>query len=185
MALTSLPAATARGVIPCAPELVYNALIVYDEWQEWLPSVKSGRLLTREGTLAIVELALNGRGDETLMLECIESPRNSVLVRVIEGNSPVHEIEWIVEAAEPGSARVSVTVRKSGGLHLINPVSWRVLSPAKCLAALRSWVMALNPGPEAVANGENLFELWETEDGLVCWIEGRKYKLTPVEDGEA
>ncbi len=184
MPLLSLPG-SARGVIPCAPELVYKALADYDAWLEWVPSLTSARLLTREHMLAIVELGLDGKDAETLMMECVETPRKGILARVIEGKAPIHEMEWSVEAADPGFAKVSVTIKRRIGLHLLNPASWLVLNPAKCLAALGSWVSAANPGLEAVMDGENLFELWETEAGLVCWIRGRKYKLMPAEDSQA
>jgi ribosome-associated toxin RatA of RatAB toxin-antitoxin module len=185
MPLPSLRAATARGIIPCAPELVYKALSDYDAWQEWLPSLATSRLLTREGTLAIVELMLAGKGAQPLILECVGTPAKSVQARVIEGRSRLREIEWHIEAAEPGACSVAVTVRKSMGPRLLNPASWPVLPAARCVAALTAWVAAANPGPETVPGGENLFELWETEAGLVCWIRGKKYRLTPAEDGRA
>jgi len=184
MPLPLLPA-TARGVIACAPELIYKALIDYDAWQEWVPSLISAKLLTREDILAIVEVGLDGKDPGILIMECIETPRKGILARVIEGKASLHEMEWRVEAADPGFARVSVTVKRRIGLHLLNPASWQVVNPAKCLAALGSWMSVWNQGPEAVTDGENIFELWETEAGLVCWIRGRKYRLTPAEGGSA
>ncbi len=180
--MPSLPNATARSVIPCAPELVYKELTGYDTWQEWLPSIVSSRLLTREGTLAIVEVGLATAGSETVLIECIETPCKTVLARVIEGQAPVVEIDWSFEADTSGFTRVSVKVKRRLGVPLLRPASWLVLSPARCLAALGSRVAASDPGPEVITDGENLFELWETETGLVCWIKGRKYKLTPAED---
>ena len=150
-----------------------------------MPSIASSRLLTREGTLAIVEVGLSTAGSETVLIECIETPGRSVLTRVIEGEAPVVEIDWSVEADNSGFTRVSVKVKRKIGLPLLRPASWLVLSPARCLAALSSRVAASDPGPEVVTDGENLFELWETETGLVCWIKGRKYKLTPAEDSRA
>jgi hypothetical protein len=177
--------ASAQGTIAGAPEVVYKALADYDSWQEWVPSLASARLLTREDRLAIVELNPGGKEAESLMLECIETPGKSVLARVIEGMAPIRELEWSVEPADPGFSRVRLTVKRGIGLRLLHPSAWRVLNPAECLEALRRWISASNPGPEAVADGENLFELWETEAGLMCWVKGRKYKLTPVEEGKA
>jgi len=164
---------------------VYRALSDYDAWQEWMPSLASSRLLTREDILAIVELRTGGKAAEALMMECIQTPQRAVLARVIEGSTSIREMQWDIEPADPGFARVSVTVKRRINLHLLNPAQWLVLSPAKCLASLQSWVAAEHPGPEAVSDGENLFELWETEAGMVCWVRGRKYKLTPAEDGQA
>jgi hypothetical protein len=181
---------TARGIFPGAPEKFYEAFAGYNAWQEWIPSVTSSRLLTREDILAVVEVSLGevglgGKGGGTLMLECIETPGKGVLASVIEGRILISEIHWSVEPADPNFSKVSVTLKWKIGLHLLNPAHWPILNPATCLAALQSWVSAAHPGPEAVRDGENLFELWETEAGLVCWIRGRKYQLTPVDDNKA
>jgi len=173
---------TARGIFTCTPEVIHEALAGYDNWHEWVPLVSSSRLLTREDILAVVELNMESSGGATLV-ECIQIPGSGLLARVIEGNSPVREIHWVVEAADDGFSRVTVTIRQRIGPHLLNFANWPVRNPAKYLDGLRAWISAAHPGPEAVSGGENLFELWETEAGLVCWIRGRKYKLTPAEDG--
>jgi hypothetical protein len=181
MEFPSLPA-TARDTFPFSPEIVHEALADYEAWQEWAPSVKSSRLLTSEDILAIVELGSGRAGGETLMLECVQTPKKGVWARVIEGKSAIREIQWIVEGAGEGSSQVTVTVKWKPGWRLMAGRSWPALSPAKHLRALRSWVSAVHPGPEIVVGGENLFELWETEAGLECWIRGKKFKLTPAED---
>jgi hypothetical protein len=151
-----------------------------------MPSLTSSRLLTREDILAVVELRTgSGKDSEALMMECIQTPQKAVLARAIEDPAAIREMQWNIEPAEPGFAKVTVTVRRRIGFHLLNPAHWLVLSPARCLASLRSWVAAEHPGPEALSDGENLFELWETEAGMVCWVRGKKYKLTRVEDGQA
>ena len=66
MPLPSLPS-TARGIFPCAQELVYRVLADYDAWREWMPSLTSSRLLTREDILAIVELRTGSKDAEALM----------------------------------------------------------------------------------------------------------------------
>lgn len=176
--------ATGRALFPCTPDLIYEALADYDAWQEWTPSVASSKLLMREDILAIVELGMGAGGEETLLTECIQTPGRSVVARAIEGKGPIRAIEWNIEPADGGFSKVTVALKPRIGLHLFNPANWRIVSPAKYLAALRATVLAANPGPEEVRGGENLFELWETEAGLVCWIRGRKYKLTRVEDGQ-
>jgi hypothetical protein len=113
--------ASAQGTIAGAPEVVYKALADYDSWQEWVPSLASARLLTREDRLAIVELNPGGKEAESLMLECIETPGKSVLARVIEGMAPIRELEWSVEPADPGFSRVRLTVKRGIGLRLLHP----------------------------------------------------------------
>jgi|SRR5580704_9816135 ribosome-associated toxin RatA of RatAB toxin-antitoxin module len=179
MEFPSLPA-TARDTFPFSPEVIYKALADYDAWQEWVPSVTASRLLSAEDVLAVVELG-SGR-EETLMLECVQTPNKAVWARVIEGKSAIREVQWSVAGAGEGISQVTVTVKWTPGWRLIAGTSWPALSPAKHLRALRSWVSAAYPGPETIVGGENLFELWKTEAGLVCWVRGKKYKLIPVEE---
>jgi hypothetical protein len=181
MEFPSLPA-TASDTFPFSPEVIHETLADYEAWQEWVPSVTSSRLLTSEDILAVVELGSGHGGAETLMLECVQTPNKGVWARVIEGKSAIREIQWNVAGAGEGTSQVTVTVKWKPGWRLVAGVSWPALSPAKHLRALRSWVSAAHPGPETVTGGENLFELWETEAGLVCWVRGRKYKLIPAED---
>lgn len=91
-------------MIACSPDIIYKALIDYNAWREWVPSLASARLLTREDMLAIVELGMDSKDAEPLMMECIETPRRNILARVIEGKSSMHEMEWSIEAADAGSA---------------------------------------------------------------------------------
>jgi len=181
MEFPSLPA-TARDTFPYSPEVIYKALADYGAWREWVPSVTASRLLTAEDILAIVELGSGREGEETLMLECVQTPYKGVWARVIEGKSAIREIHWNVAGADEGTSQVTVTVKWKPGWGLVTGASWPALSPAKHLRALRSWVSAAHPGPETVTGGENLFELWETEAGLVCWVRGRKYKLIPAKE---
>jgi hypothetical protein len=178
-------ATTHRGVVPFPADLIYRTLADYDVWQHWMAALASSKLLTREDVLAIVELGPNGDRAEALMLEVIETPGKGVLARPIEGKAGFHEVEWTVEAAGPGLSNVSMTVRRKFGLGLLGGGSRLALNPAECVAGLKAWLASANPGPEVVEAGENLFELWETEAGLMCWIRGRKYKLTPVDEGPA
>lgn len=177
-----LPSSTGHMVVPWAPALVYQSLIDYDNWSEWLPSITSSKLLAKEDTLAIVQLGFNLRGEEDLILECIQTSNNSVLARVIEGKVPLQQIRWTIQTAENGASKVTLSVTRHLPRHLVHPAYWPMMNPSACLAALRSWMASIQPGPEISPGGENLLELWETDTGLVCWIRGRKYVLTPVDD---
>jgi hypothetical protein len=174
--------ASGRSVLPWPHTLIYEALIDYNNWSQWFPALKASRLLMKEESLAVVELVFDIPGEETLMMECIHTANKTVLGRVIEGRTPVAEIQWSVEPADAGASGVALSVSRKMARYLTQPVYWPILNPAACLGGLRSWMEGANPGPAATASGENLFELWETNDGLVCWIRGRKYKLIPAEE---
>jgi len=148
--------------------------------------MKASRLLMKEESLAIVELVFdvpggNVPGDDTLMMECIHTANRTVLGRVIEGRTPVREIRWDLEATESDCSKVGLSVGRKPGRYLVSPAYWPILNPPTCLGRLHSWMEGANPGPETLEGGENLFELWETDAGLVCWVRGQKYKLMPLE----
>jgi ribosome-associated toxin RatA of RatAB toxin-antitoxin module len=164
---------TASAVFPYPEGRIFDTLIDYDAWSEWLPSVSSSRLLTKEGNLALAELGWAARGEETVIVECIQTPNQSLLARVIQGRVPVREIEWTIAPGAAGSSRVTMKVKRSS--------LRRAMNSAACLAALKAAVEAASPGPEQIPGAENLFELWETDKGLVCWVRGRKYTLTSFE----
>jgi hypothetical protein len=175
------------GILPWPPGPVYEALIDYNNWFHWFPSMTASRLLMKEESLAIVELVFATSGgnapvEETLMMECIHTANRTVLGRVIEGRTPVREIQWDLEAAESECSKVGLSIRRKPGRYLAGPAWWPILNPATCLGGLSSWMEGANPGPETFQGGENLFELWETDSGLVCWVRGQKYKLVPMED---
>ena len=116
------------------------------------------------------------------MMECIHTANRTVLGRVIEGRTPVREIQWDLEPADSGCSKVGLSIRRKPGRYLAGPACWPILNPAACLGGLSSWMEGANPGPETFQGGENLFELWETDAGLVCWVRGQKYKLVPMEE---
>ena len=52
------------GILPWPPGPVYEALIDYNNWFHWFPSMKASRLLMKEESLAIVELVF-GLGERS------------------------------------------------------------------------------------------------------------------------
>jgi hypothetical protein len=167
----------ASATFPCSPEVISEGLADYDAWCEWFPRVTASRVLIREDVLAVIELDLAG---ETITLECTWFDRNTLLARTIQGKTPLRSLRWSIESAGTGHALVTVKVAARAGLHLFRPAQRAVVSPKSHLEALRSWMEATGSGPDAEGNADSIFELWETEQGLVCRIRGEKYTLTPV-----
>ena len=166
----------------CGASLLYDVLTDYDGYAEWLPHVAQSKLLAREGDLALAEFEVNLPPKKRFVVECIHTRNKMVLWRSIGEEIPVWQVEWTIAAA--GDSKAEVTLVVSGKLrrNSLLPKYRRFLEPKKCLQALQSQVAAFLPELAVTdEEGEKILELVETEDGVVCWIRGKKYVLKPEE----
>ncbi len=169
--------------LPCDSSLPYEILIDYDSYAEWLPSISRSKLLAKEGDLAIAEFEVADSGKSKYALECIHTRNKMVLTRTISGPMPVAQYEWKIEPEGEG-CKVTLVLEGKAHWRLWRSVYRRLSNPAKCLDALKSQVSAFSPDI-AIRDekGERILELVETEQGLVCWLRGKKYTMTPASGG--
>ncbi|HWP84970.1 MAG TPA: SRPBCC family protein [Terriglobia bacterium] len=176
----SLLSPTKRAVdtFPCDASLLYEILTDYDSYVEWLPNLSQSKSLATEGDLAIAEFHGSGKKKERLVVECIHTRNKMVLWRTIEGKIPVTQVEWTLEPAGENQTRLTVAVTRRLHWSALFAGTGRFLQPASALKGLRSQASSYLP-ELAVAGeqGERLLELSETEEGVVCWIRGKKYVL--------
>jgi len=173
----------ASAVIPCEASLLYEILTDYDTYADWLPVVSQSKLLAHEGDLAIAEFDLTQPKGDKYTFECIHTRNKMVLTRRISGKAPVTQIEWLLQP-EGTSTRVSLEVQGRGFLPGV--VSYRSFSKA------RNWLKCLKAEASSGAagltvegdGGEKVVEIAETEEGLVCWLRGKKYILQPAPEGK-
>jgi len=168
----------------CASSLLYDVLTDYDGYAEWLPRVAQSKLLAREGDLALAEFEVNFPPKERFVIECIHTRNKMVLWRTIGGNIPIWQVEWTITAA--GDAKSSVALVVIGKFHRNSflPKYRRFLEPKKCLKALLLQVSTFLPELAVTdEEGEKILELVETDEGVVCWIRGKKYVLKPESEG--
>ena len=168
--------AKASGDLPCAAEIAYEILTDYDSYQEWMPGVTQGALLAKEGELAIASLDFGSGSEKHVSLECIHTTNRGVLSRAIEGETLVKSFDW---AIEPSGAGCRVTVVVEAPVHLGVSAGAALPSPKKILDGLASYASSY-ADPGAVADGDTLIEIIETERGLACWFNGRQYEMKPV-----
>ncbi len=170
--------------LPCDSSLPYEILIDYDSYAEWLPSLAQSKLLAKEGDLAIAEFDVGRPGKDKYAVECIHTRNKMVLTRTISGVIPVAQYEWKIEP-EGAGCKITLVVAGKTSWRLLLPVYRMLTNPARCLDALKSQLSAFSPDI-AVRDekGEKILELMETEQGLVCWLRGKKYTMTPVSEGE-
>jgi len=171
----------ASVVLPCDPGLVYEILTDYDSYVEWMPLVAHSKLLAREGDLAIAEFILMRPRQDRFVVECIHTRLQMVLTRIISGKLPVTQFEWVIAPAEEGRCEVTLTIERKTNWRWFVPAYRVFMNAAKCLHALQARISAFLPELVlAEDDGEKILELFETEEGMVCWIRGKKYALKPT-----
>ena len=164
----------------CAAALLYEVLTDYDGYAEWLPQITQSKLLAREGDLALAEFQVRLPPQKRFVVECVHTRNKMVLWRTIGEEIPVWQVEWTIAAAGENKAEVTLVVSGRFQRNSLLPKYRRFLEPKKCMTALRSQVSVFLPELAVTdEEGEKIFELVETGDGVVCWIRGKKYVLKP------
>ena len=162
--------------VAAEPAVVYEILCDYSSYGEWMPLIGVGRLLAIEGDLAIAEFDITEPKGSVLQVECIHDRNRRVKTRRINGQIPFTTMEWDIQSAGAGQSKVTLAVECE--------VSWRWFKPSyssvpkAAVAGLKRQAAAYGAdisvsGP----GGETLLEVMETEDGLVCILNGKKYVM--------
>jgi len=168
----------------CDPTLLYEILTDYDTFAEWLPRIARSKLLAKEGDLAIAELELLRPPKDMFVVECIHTKNKMVLWRTIRGRSPVTEVQWDIERGEEGQSRVTLTLEGKNDWTRLVPAYSQFLNPSRCLQALQARISEFLPELSTREDGEKILEISETAEGLICWMQGKKYLLTAAPEGK-
>ena len=172
----------ATALFPCDAGLLYEVLTDYDSYSEWMPLITRSKLLAREGDLAIAEFEMQRPAKESFVVECIHTKNRLVLWRPIRGRLPITEIQCQIEKVDSQQTRVSLQL--SGERTWKVPMYSEFMKLPRVLMALKSQVAAFLPGAPSGAEGAPIMEIAETAEGLVCWLHGKKYILTPAPEGK-
>ncbi len=179
-----MPTRRSSATVACDAGLIYDVLTDYESYAEWLPLVVQSKTLAREGDLAIAEFELATRQKDKFDFECIHTRNKMVLWRTLGGRLPIAQAEWtITGSGNSCEVTLAVTGRFHWGQFL--PGVSGFLNPKQCIKALQSQLSTFMPETStpdiAIRNeaGERILELAETEDGIICWIRGKKYILQP------
>jgi len=175
---------TGSASLPCDPSVAYEILIDYDGYSEWLPWLAASKLLAKEGDLAIAEFELGFGAREKYAVECIHTRNRMVLTRTISGRVPVRQFEWLLEPSGAGGCKVVLNLEGRNSWQRFVPAYGCLIRPAACLKRLELQAASYSTDLAVQdASGERLFELMETEQGMVCTYRGKKYTLTPLDGG--
>jgi ribosome-associated toxin RatA of RatAB toxin-antitoxin module len=172
------PTRRAAATLRCDAALVYEILTDYDNYVEWLPHLAQSKSLATEGDLAIAEFVFAAPRKERFVVECIHTRNKMVLWRSIEGKIPVTQVEWTIAAAGDAQSQVTLAVTGLLSLNPLQPGPGRFLNSEQCLKALQGQASSFTPEIAlADESGEKILDLVETDEGVVCWIRGKKYVL--------
>src|SRR5579872_2799412 len=112
----------ASRTVPCEAALAYELLSDYAAYEQWMPGVKSSKVLAQETNFAIAELEFIARPGEKMTVECLHAPRQTVIARTLTGNKPAFKLAWDIAPTESGEALV--TVRMEGHLRTLFRMGW-------------------------------------------------------------
>jgi len=158
--------------ISAKPLLAYQIVSDYAAYSDWLPGLKSSKLLARESNFALVELEFRANPGKILTVECIHAPTSMVVLRSLSGHLPRLKIEWTITPGEFGDARVTLKMEAPRSLPFLAGYKG-FFHPANVLKGLSGVVAASGEGPA----GEKIVEINETEEGLECWFKGTRYRM--------
>jgi ribosome-associated toxin RatA of RatAB toxin-antitoxin module len=102
----------ASGAVQAAPAAVWKILTDYERMPEFVPDLRSSRVLSRTGKRAIVEQFgqarfLFFRRDIHLIVQVTEQPPSAIEIGLVTGDMNVYSCRWeLVPIPETGGTRV-------------------------------------------------------------------------------
>ncbi len=162
--------------IACEAALAYELLSDYAAYEQWMPGVKSSKVLAQETNFAIAELEFIAHPGVKMTVECLHAPRQTVIARTLTGNKPAFKLAWDIAPTESGEAQV--TVKMEGHLRTLFRMGWSSIfaDPQKGLECLVDLVATYGDSPAS----DKIIEINETDEGLFCSYRGTKYQLKPL-----
>lgn len=102
----------ARGEVAAAPAAVWRILTDYDRMAEFVPDLRSARVLSRSGDEVMIEQLgeahfLFFRRDIRLVVQAREQPISQIDISLVDGDMRVYRCTWrLVPVPETGGTRV-------------------------------------------------------------------------------
>jgi len=164
------------------PDVVLEVLKDYERWPEWMPGVKQVEILDRDGLETIVEVYLRQYGRNLRQKQRCRVEPDGLRHTQLEGQFKTWEAQWRVVAPPEGDgSTVSLWMDVDPGLvgRLLPGGVWRGILDRlfeDCLAGVEAQALALTKQPVAASEKSDvLLQVFETDDGLEVWVEGRRF----------
>jgi ribosome-associated toxin RatA of RatAB toxin-antitoxin module len=163
-------------------EIMRNVLIDYERWPEWMPGVRRVNVLEREGVESVVEVFVHQYGRTLRQKQRCRAEPDGLRQTQIEGMVKKWETRWRVVAPPEGEgSTVSLWMDVDPGFmgRLLPSGVWRGIMDRlfeDCLAGAEAQALALYEQPSpAPADRNVLLQVFETDEGLEVWVEGRRF----------
>lgn len=176
-------AVEARAGLRVEPELLWSVLTDFEQWQDWLGTVRRSQVLVREGGVAVVEILPLGL-DRRLLFEMVEQP--GVELRITEigrfSSDRSKARLRLVQTGEGREVRVDAAVDPGGRL-------WRPGRRRRARQLLRQALDALcqrclevsaSPFASDPQGARVLLELQPGEGELILRVGDKRYRLEEI-----
>ena len=107
---------TAGGTVKTAPAAVWKVLTDYEAMPEFVPDLKTNKIISRTGNRTIIEQAGVARflflsREIRLVVQAHEEPIQAIDISLVTGDMKVYACRWELTALPDGGTRVSYTGR--------------------------------------------------------------------------
>jgi ribosome-associated toxin RatA of RatAB toxin-antitoxin module len=106
---------TASGTVQAAPAAVWKVLTTYERMPEFVPDLRSAKVLSRTPNRAVIEQVgvarfLFFQREIHLVVQAIEEPNNRIDVSLVDGDMRVYQCRWeLTPVPETGGTRIVYT----------------------------------------------------------------------------
>jgi ribosome-associated toxin RatA of RatAB toxin-antitoxin module len=170
------------GRIDAPVDVVLGVLADVEGWIDWMPGVTQVTILESDGIESVLDVHHRQFGRIFRQKEWCRVEPDGLRQRLLEGQFKKWESRWRVVAPpdDEGSA-VSLGMEVDPGFvgRLLPSGVWRGILDRlfeECLTGLEKMAEELGEKPEPLpVDDKVLLQVFETDDGLEVWVEGRRF----------
>jgi len=170
------------GRIDAPVDVVRAVLADVERWTDWMPGVTQVTILESDGIESVLDVHHRQFGRIFRQKEWCRIEPDGLRQKLLEGQFKKWESRWRVLAPPDGEgSTVSLRMEVDPGFvgRLIPSGVWRGMLDRlfeECLSGAEAQAQTLTEKPAAArVDQEVLLQVFETDDGLEVWIEGRRF----------
>ena len=165
-------------------DVVRGVLTDFERWPDWMPGVREVTILESDGVESVLEVIHHQFGRNLRQKQWCRIEPDGLRQTQLEGQFKKWESRWRV-ATPPDGEGSTVTLRMEvdpGFVGRLLPSGvWRGLLDRlfeDCLAGIEEMAEEHTEKVETLAvDHEVLLQVFETDDGLEVWVEGRRFLI--------
>jgi ribosome-associated toxin RatA of RatAB toxin-antitoxin module len=169
------------GSIDAPVEVVRTVFTDFEKWPQWMPGVQSVTVLETGDDHAVLDVVHQQFGQNFHIKQRCLIEREGLRQNQISGKFRSWESRWrFVTPPEGEGTTVSCEMHLDPGMVAF-VLPKRVLRGfldrlfEDCLSGAEAQARSLAGVPEVPSDGDALLQVFETDDGLEIWVEGRRF----------